>query len=75
MPTGICRAEAKSNSEKIKPIALAVSKLRLPEDIRNLPPLHPFSLSNCSAQKWQFVDSMSVASCVTYVLLHVKINQ
>ena len=29
MPKGTCRAEATSNSEKIKPIALAIIKLRL----------------------------------------------
>ena len=31
---GTSRAEATSNSEKIKPVALAVIELRLPEDIR-----------------------------------------
>ena len=29
MPKGTCQAEATSNSEKIKPVALAVIKLRL----------------------------------------------
>ena len=29
MPKGTCRAEATSNSEKIKPVALAVIELRL----------------------------------------------
>ena len=33
MPKGTCRAEATSNSEKIKPIALAVIELRLSEGI------------------------------------------
>ena len=33
MPKGACRAEATSNSEKIKPVALAVIKLRLSEGI------------------------------------------
>ena len=33
MPKGTCRAEAMSNSEKIKPVALAVIKLRLSEGI------------------------------------------
>ena len=31
MPKGTCRDEATLNSEKIKPIALAVIELRLPE--------------------------------------------
>ena len=34
MPKGTSRDEATSNSEKIKPIALAVIELRLPEGIR-----------------------------------------
>ena len=34
MLKGTCRAEATSNSEKIKPVALAVIKLHLSEDIR-----------------------------------------
>jgi len=33
MPKGTSRAEATSNSEKIKPIALAVGELRLTEGI------------------------------------------
>ena len=33
MPKGTSRAEATSNSEKIKPIALAVIELRLSEGI------------------------------------------
>ena len=33
MPKGTCRAEATSNSEKIKPVALAVIELRLSEGI------------------------------------------
>ena len=33
MPKGTCQAEATSNSEKIKPIALAVIELRLSEGI------------------------------------------
>ena len=33
MPKGTCQAEATSNSEKIKPVALAVIKLRLYEGI------------------------------------------
>ena len=33
MPKGTCRAEAMSNSEKIKPVALAIIVLRLSEDI------------------------------------------
>ena len=33
MPRGTCRAEVTSNSEKIKPIALAVIELRLSEGI------------------------------------------
>ena len=33
MPKGTCRAEAMSNSEKIKPVALAVIELRLSEGI------------------------------------------
>ena len=32
MPKGTSRDEATSNSEKIKPIALAVIELRLPEE-------------------------------------------
>ena len=36
MPKGTCRAEATSNSEKIKPIALAVIKLCLSEGISQL---------------------------------------
>ena len=36
MPKGIYRAEAKSNSEKIKPVALAVIELRLSEGISQL---------------------------------------
>ena len=31
MPKGTCRAEAMSNSEKIKPVALAVIEVRLSE--------------------------------------------
>jgi len=34
MPKGTSRAEATSNSEKIKPVALAVIELRLSEGIR-----------------------------------------
>ena len=34
MPKGTSRAEATSNSEKIKPVALAVTELRLSEGIR-----------------------------------------
>ena len=34
MPKGTSREEANLNSEKIKPIALAVIELRLPEGIR-----------------------------------------
>ena len=33
MPKGTCRAEVMSNSEKIKPVALAVIELRLSEGI------------------------------------------
>ena len=33
MPKGTCRAEAMSNSEKIKPVALAIIELRLSEGI------------------------------------------
>ena len=33
MPKGTCRAEATSNIEKIKPVALAVTELRLSEGI------------------------------------------
>ena len=33
MPKGTCRAEATSNSEKIKPVALAIIELRLSEGI------------------------------------------
>ena len=33
MPKGTCRAKATSNSEKIKPVALAVIELRLSEEI------------------------------------------
>ena len=36
MPKGTCRAEVTPNSEKIKPIALAVIELRLSEDISQL---------------------------------------
>ena len=36
MPKGTCRAKATSNSEKIKPIALAVIELRLSEGIDQL---------------------------------------
>ena len=36
MPKGTCRAEATSNSEKIKPVALAVIELRLSEGISQL---------------------------------------
>ena len=36
MPKGTCQAEAMSNSEKIKPVALAVIKLCLSEDISQL---------------------------------------
>ena len=36
MPKGTCQAEATSNSEKIKPVALAVSKLRLSKGISQL---------------------------------------
>ena len=34
MPKGTCQAKATSNSEKIKPIALAAIELRLSEGIR-----------------------------------------
>ena len=34
MPKGMSLDEAMSNSEKIKPVALAVIELRLPEGIR-----------------------------------------
>ena len=33
MPKGTCQAEATSNSEKIKPVALAIIELRLSEGI------------------------------------------
>ena len=33
MPKGTCRPKATSNSEKIKPVALAIIELRLSEDI------------------------------------------
>ena len=36
MPKGTCRAEAMSNSEKIKPVALAVTELHLSEGISQL---------------------------------------
>ena len=36
MPKGTCRAEATLNSEKIKPVALAVIELRLFEGISQL---------------------------------------
>ena len=36
MPKGTCRAEATSNSEKIKPVALAVIEVRLSEGISQL---------------------------------------
>ena len=36
MPKGTCQAEATSNSEKIKPVALAIIKLRLSEGISQL---------------------------------------
>ena len=36
MPKGTSRAEAMSNSEKIKPVALAVIELRLSEGISQL---------------------------------------
>ena len=36
MPKGTCRAEATSNSEKSKPVALAVIKLHLSEGISQL---------------------------------------
>ena len=36
IPKGTCRAEATANSEKIKPVALAVIKLRLSEVISQL---------------------------------------
>ena len=36
MPKGTCRAEAMSNSEKIKPLALAIIELRLSEGISQL---------------------------------------
>ena len=36
MPKGTCPAEATSNSEKIKPVALAIIKLRLSEGISQL---------------------------------------
>ena len=37
MPKGTSRAEATSNSEKIKPVALAVIELRLSEGISQIP--------------------------------------
>ena len=36
MPTGTCRVEAMLNSEKIRPIALAVTELSLSEGISQL---------------------------------------
>ena len=36
MPKGTCQAETMSNSEKIKPVALAVIELRLSEGISQL---------------------------------------
>ena len=33
MPKGTCQAEATSNSEKMKPVVLAVIELHLPEGI------------------------------------------
>ena len=36
MPKGTCRAEATSNSERIKPVALAVIELHLSEGISQL---------------------------------------
>ena len=36
MPKGTCRAKATLNSEKIKPVALAVIKLHLSEGISQL---------------------------------------
>ena len=33
MPKGMCWAEVKSNSEKIKPVSLAIVKLRLSDGI------------------------------------------
>ena len=35
-PKGTCRAEVTSNSEKIKPVALAIIELRLSEGISQL---------------------------------------
>ena len=36
MPKGTCRAEVTLNSEKVKPVALTVIKLRLSEGISQL---------------------------------------
>ena len=45
MPKGTCRAEVTSNSEKIKPIALAVIELRLSEGYNCLKALVSQSVS------------------------------
>ena len=54
MPKGTCRAEATSNSEKIKPVALAVFELRLSET----------SVSQSVSQSVTYLLSQSVENSV-----------
>ena len=48
MPKGTCQAETTSNSEKIKPVALAVIELHLSEGISQL-------LSQLVGRKFHFI--------------------
>ena len=62
MPNGTCRAKAMSNSEKIKPVALAVIKLRLSESISQLL-IQLLSQSVESSVKYIYFFLNSVAIC------------
>jgi len=58
VPKGTSRDEATSNSEKIKPVALAVIELRLSEGIRQSVeiPLNKFFLNSVASLKAFWVD-------------------
>ena len=86
MPKGTCRAEATSNSEKIKPVALAIIELRLSEGISQLLtysvsrkiPLNKLFLKFCSdLLKAFWVDAKACLGLVSpnhYCLIVVRGN-
>ena len=62
VPKGTYQAEVTLNSEKIKPVALAVIELRLTEDIRQLVShsvIRKFRLINFFTIPWQLFKSIS----------------